>query len=94
MIGQIVFGAPMLLLGLLAVGVPLLLHLIWRMRAQQLPFSTVRFLQWAMIRTVRRRRFQNVALLPLRCSAFALSAFALPLPSYRVSVIGRLAPTS
>ncbi len=69
--------APVYLLGLAAAGIPLVLHLIYRRRAQKMFFSTVRFLRLSNERTAHRRRFQDLLLLLLRTALFLLLVFAL-----------------
>jgi len=82
-IAFVVFAAPLLLIALAAMAIPLVLHLIYRLRAPQLPFSAVQFLQQAVKRTVRRRRLENFTLLALRCCLLGLLATALALPFYK-----------
>jgi VWA domain-containing protein/aerotolerance regulator-like protein len=68
--------APLYLIGIAAAGIPLVLHLIYRRKAQRVMFSTVRFLRLSNERTAHRRRIQNLLLLLLRSMLFVLLAFA------------------
>ena len=75
------FGSPILLWGLLAVPLPLVVHLFFRRKRAEVPFSTLLFFrphrrEWAM-----RRRIREALLLALRCLAIAavVLAFAQPL---------------
>lgn len=74
------FLAPAFLAGLLALGIPLVLHLIQRERKESVPFPSLMFLQRVPHKSVRRRRIRDWPLLVLRCLAIALvvSAFARP----------------
>lgn len=69
--------APIYLLGIAAAGIPLVLHLIYRRRAQKMFFPTIRFLRLSNERTAHRRRIQDLLLLLLRTALFILLAFAL-----------------
>jgi len=68
------FQSPWLLLGLLAAGVPPLLHLLSSLRAPSVAFPTLRFLRNSMARTMRRRRVHNWLLMLMRCLLLALLA--------------------
>jgi hypothetical protein len=74
------FLVPAFLIGLIAIGVPLLLHLRRRDRHQPVPFPSLMFLAQMPIRTERRRRITDWPLLLLRVLAVALlvAAFARP----------------
>ena len=74
------FASPWLLLGLLAVAIPLLLHLLARSRAQEVLFPTLRFLRISMEKTARRRRIQHVLLMFVRMAILALLALAVAEP--------------
>jgi len=69
--------APIYLIGLLAAGIPLVLHLVYRRRAQRVFFPTIRFLKISNERTAHRRRIQDILLLILRTLLFILLALAL-----------------
>lgn len=69
--------SPWRLIGLAALVVPVILHLLQRKRIIKLPFSTLRFLKAVAARTSRRSRLENILLLLLRCltiSALVLAA--------------------
>ncbi|HAU37194.1 MAG TPA: hypothetical protein DCX07_05700 [Phycisphaerales bacterium] len=74
------FATPLLLIGLLAAGIPPLLHLLSRVRAQEVYFPTLRFLQRSMEKTARRRRIQHWLLLVFRSSLLALLAVSVAEP--------------
>ena len=71
------FVSPWLLLGLLAAGIPVLLHLLSSVRAPQQYFPTLRFLQISMQKTAHRRRLQHWLLLLLRSVLLALLALGV-----------------
>ncbi len=79
------FAAPLLLLGLLAAGIPPLLHMISSVRAKEMPFPTLRFLKRSMEKTARRRRLQHWLLMLLRSVLLALLAVALAEPISRAT---------
>ncbi|HUS93234.1 MAG TPA: BatA domain-containing protein [Phycisphaerae bacterium] len=79
------FTTPLLLLGLLAAGIPFVLHLLSSVRAQDMMFPTLRFLRMSMEKTARRRRLQHWLLLILRAALFALLALAVAEPISRAT---------
>ena len=79
------FVEPLLLVGALAAGIPIVLHLLSSVRAQDMMFPTLRFLKMSMEKTARRRRLQHWLLLLLRAAMFALLALALSEPLSRAT---------
>ncbi|MGD9125923.1 MAG: BatA and WFA domain-containing protein [Planctomycetia bacterium] len=75
------FLAPLFLAGVVAGVIPVVLHLINRRRAKELPFATLRFLQLSVEQTRRRKRIHNLLLLILRIAALVLIALALAKPA-------------
>ncbi|MFO0095001.1 MAG: BatA domain-containing protein, partial [Gemmatimonadaceae bacterium] len=74
------FLVPAFLAGLVALAVPLLLHLRHRDRDQPQRFPSLMFLEQLPIRTERRQRITDWPLLLLRALALALLAFAFARP--------------
>jgi len=74
------FNAPVMLLGLLAAGIPVVLHLLNKSRSPIVPFSTLRFLKITAMKTSRRRQLQHWLLLLLRMAVFALIAVSVAQP--------------
>ncbi len=74
------FSTPVMLLGLLAAGIPVLLHLLNRVRSPLVPFSTLRFLRLTAQKTARKRQVQQFLLLLLRMAVFAMIAMAVAGP--------------
>ncbi|MGC8540957.1 MAG: BatA domain-containing protein [Phycisphaerae bacterium] len=74
------FSDPVMLLGLLAAGIPVLLHLLNRVRSPIVRFSTLRFLRVTAQKTSRKRQVQQFVLLLLRMAVFAMIAMAIAGP--------------
>ncbi len=77
------FLAPLMLVGVLAIGVPIAIHLIGRRRAKIVKFAALDFLLTTKRRTARRLRLRERILLLVRalgCLAIAL-ALAKPFTS-------------
>lgn len=74
------FLAPLLLVALAGLAVPVFLHLTERERKQVVQFPSLMFLRKIPYRSVRRRRIQHWSLLALRLLALAaiVMAFARP----------------
>ncbi len=64
----------------LAVGVPILIHLMFRQRARTMPIGSLRFLQQVIRQHQRRRRLRQFLLLLLRCLAVLLLALLFARP--------------
>ena len=81
-----IFGATIFLTGLLAVGLPVAIHLLARQRTRVLPWGAMEFLrQSTSSATARRKRLRDLLLLLLRALAIAcvVLAFAQPYLSHR-----------
>ncbi len=76
----LVFGAWWLLAGVLAAGIPFVLHLLSSVRAQEVLFPSLRFLRLSMEKTARRRRLQHWLLLVIRAILLAMLAVAVAEP--------------
>ena len=74
------FLSPWMLIGLAALALPIIIHLLQRQRVVQIPFSTLRFLKLVQSKTARRSRVENLLLLLLRCLVFTLLALAAARP--------------
>jgi hypothetical protein len=75
------FLAPLFLAGLIALGIPVWIHLIQRQRGQVVRFPSLMFLERIPYKSVRRQKIRHWLLLLLRSAALALviAAFARPL---------------
>jgi hypothetical protein len=71
---------PWLLLGLAAVAVPVLVHLVQREERRGSKFPSLMFVRRIPFEVKRRRRLRDRALLALRCLALAAIVFAFAAP--------------
>lgn len=78
------FLAPLFALGMLAVGLPILFHLIRRSPKERMPFSSLMFLSPSPPRLAKRSRIDQWLLLLLRASALILLAVAFMRPFLRL----------
>ncbi|MCI0376808.1 MAG: BatA domain-containing protein [Gemmataceae bacterium] len=74
------FLSPFMLLGALAVGIPIAIHLFFRSRYRLVPWAAMKFLLTSIEQTSRRLRFQELLLLILRCTLLVVLALALARP--------------
>src|SRR5215470_4002867 len=74
------FLAPAFLVGALAIGLPIVFHLIRRTTREQTPFSSLMFLLPSPPRVTRRSRLDNILLLILRCLVLCLLALGFARP--------------
>ena len=84
------FLLPLFLLGLGALAVPVLIHLIQREKNQIIAFPSLMFVRRVPYESVRRRRIRHWLLLAMRLGALALivAAFARPFVRGSVAAIG------
>lgn len=74
--------APLFLLGLAALAVPVLVHLIQRERKTPIEFPSLMFVRRIPYQSVQRRRIQNWPLFLLRCLAVILIVLAFSRPFF------------
>ncbi len=74
------FLNPVFLLALIAIGLPLLIHLLNLKRPQKVAFSTLTFFRELKNTTIRRIRIKRYLLLLLRLAAIACLALVLARP--------------
>src|SRR5437868_13902072 len=77
------FLTPLFLLGMLAAGIPLIIHLSRSKRTKKMRFSTTRFFTDQFLRSYRMSRLKEVLLLLCRMALFALLAMAFARPLWR-----------
>ena len=84
--------APAFLAGLLAIGIPIAIHLINRERRVVVRFPSLMFLHKIPYRSVRRQKLRHLLLLAMRCIALALlvAAFSRPFFQRRKGPVGSL----
>lgn len=75
------FLNPIMLAGLIAVSVPIIIHLLNRRRFQKVVWAAMRFLKTSVEQNQRRMRVEDMILLALRCLLLALLALALARPA-------------
>ena len=74
------FLAPLFLIGLAAVAVPVLIHLTHRQRREPIAFPSLMFLRRIEFRTTKRQRIRNWLLFLLRALGVLLLALAFSRP--------------
>ena len=74
------FLYPAFLLGALAIAIPIVLHLLRRDVAPEVPFTAVRLLHRAPVERADRRRLRDLLLLAARVAALLLLAAAFARP--------------
>jgi len=75
------FVAWPFLFAALAGAIPVVLHMINRQQAKNLPFSTLRFLRISAEKTRRRKRIHDLLLMLVRLAVLMLIAFGLAEPT-------------
>jgi len=83
--------APLFLVGLAAVAVPVLLHLSQRARREPVRFPSLAFVRRVPFKTTERRRLRDLLLFALRVAALALLVVAFARPFLEQGTLG--APT-
>jgi hypothetical protein len=83
------FLNPLLLLGLTAVSVPIIIHILNRRKFQKVVWAAMRFVRVAMQKNQKRIQWEDILLLILRCVLVALIAIALSRPI--ISAFGKAA---
>jgi hypothetical protein len=81
------FLTPLFLLGALAIGVPVVFHLIRRTTRQRISFSSLMFLQSSPPRLTHRSRLEHILLLLLRCAVICLLALGFARPFIKKTII-------
>src|SRR3954453_11542904 len=74
------FLAPLTLVGLLLVALPVVIHLLARRRARRLDFPSLQFLRETPSFKLRPRRIREPLLLAVRAAAIVLLVFGLSRP--------------
>jgi len=89
--GPLVFLQLPFLLGLVAVALPPIIHLIHRQKRRRVPFSTIRFLLQTDRRSARKYRLVDFLVLALRMAVLLLLVLALAQPVLRPRAAGDVA---
>jgi hypothetical protein len=82
--------SPLFLLGLGALALPIIVHLVRRTRSPQVDFASLMFVRQIPQRTIRRKRLHNLLLLVLRALAIMLLVLAFARPFFRGSEVEAL----
>lgn len=83
------FLAPWFLAGILAISIPLFLHLRRSRRAEKIIFSTTQFFDETFLRSARRAKFQDLLLMILRMALLVFFALALAQPIIRTPAMSK-----
>jgi hypothetical protein len=75
------FAAPLFLLAAMAAAIPVVLHMINRQKAKDMPFPTLRFLKLSVQKTRRRKRVHDALLMAIRAAVLLLIAAGLARPT-------------
>jgi hypothetical protein len=78
----VAFETPLFLVGLSAVAIPVILHLIFRLRKRAVRFGTLRFLRKVVEKNRKRLRLRDIILLLLRAAALVLIVLAFARPYF------------
>ena len=81
------FLAPLFLVGLAALVVPVIIHMIQREWKEVVEFPSLMFIRKIPFRSYRRQRIRHWLLLLLRCAALALLVIAFARPFFRAAAL-------
>ena len=84
------FLHPAILFGLIAVGLPIAIHLLSRPRLKRIPWAAGRFLLLSVQKNRRRVQAEDILLLVLRCLLVALLVFLFARPALLTTVAPQL----
>src|ERR1700681_583742 len=85
------FLTPLFLVGLSAIAIPIVIHLIQRERKRIIEFPSLMFIRRIPYQSVRRRRIRHWFLLLMRAVAVTLLVLAFARPFFRQSAIAAAA---
>lgn len=88
------FLAPLFFVGLAALAIPVIVHLIQRERKDVIEFPSLMFIRQIPYQSVERRRIHNWLLLALRAAAMAAIVAAFTRPFFTVDPLEAAAGTS
>lgn len=84
-------GSSLLIAGLLAVSIPVLIHLLHRQKTTPVLWGAMMFLKESPLQMKRRKKVDHLLLLLLRMAALALLAWMLARPLFKSSAYNPLA---
>ena len=79
--------APLFLLGLATIAVPIVIHMIQRQRKEEVEFPSLMFVRKIPFHSFRRQRIRHWFLLLLRCAALLLLLLAFTRPFFRAAAL-------
>lgn len=85
------FLNPVILAGLAAVSLPIIIHLLNKLRVQRSKWAAMRFVQESMRKNRRRIQMEDLLLLIVRCLLVALLVLAFAQPVLKTRVAGGMA---
>src|SRR3954468_237379 len=85
------FLTPFVFLGLAAIAIPVLVHLIQREKKRVVEFPSLMFVQRIPYQSVRRRRIRHWYLLLMRAAAMALIILAFARPFFQQGAAAAIA---
>lgn len=88
------FLSPFFLAGLVALGIPVLVHLVHRERKDAIVFPSLMFLEKIPYQAARRQKIRDWLLFALRCLAIILAVLAFSRPFLRRDVAVAAAATA
>ena len=86
--------APLFFLGLAALAVPVVIHMIQRQRKEVTEFPSLMFIRKIPFHSFRRQRIRNWLLLLVRCAAIALLLAAFARPFFRSAALAAVTSTA
>lgn len=81
------FLAPLFFAGLVALAIPVLVHLTYRQKANVILFPSLMFVQKVPFKSMRRQKIRHWLLFLLRCAALLLLALAFSRPFFNQASI-------
>ena len=84
------FLNPLMLVGVLAVAIPIIIHFLNRRKFKKVTWAAMKFVKISVDQNQRRMRLEDLILLLIRCAMVALLAFALARPAMKSSTTDTL----
>ena len=81
------FLAPLFLIGVVGLAVPIIIHMIQRERKEVLEFPSLMFVRKIPFHSFRRQRIRHWFLLLLRCAALLFLILAFTRPFFRAAAL-------
>jgi hypothetical protein len=88
---QLMMGIPLLVVGLLAVSIPIIIHLLHRQKTTPLQWGAMQFLLESPLQMKRRKQVDHWILMAIRMALLALLAWLLARPLWNTTKYNPLA---